>query len=218
MIKKKTNSPGQTTDITVVIIEDDPVIRDSYEFLINASPGYNVLNTYPSHEEAIKHLSQDNPDVILLDLELPGKNGIEAIPVIKQLLAEVNILVLTVYENEDSVLDALRNGASGYLTKNTASSKIIQAIYEVVHGGGPLSAHIAGLLIKSLQKNPDSPLTRRESQVLEMMANGSSRTMIANELFVDPETIKTHVKNIYFKLNVHSKADAIKAARNNKLI
>lgn len=214
----QTNVSVNDTDITIVIIEDDAVIRESYEFLINSTIGYKVINTHSSYEEAAKSLLPDNPDVILLDLELPGKNGIDAIPDLKQLLPEVYILVLTVYENEDAVFNALRNGASGYLTKNTSSSKIIEAIREVVHGGGPMSAPIAGLVIKSLHKNIDSPLTRREAQILEMFADGKSRTVIASELFVDPETIKTHVKNIYFKLNVHSKADAIRAARINKLI
>ena len=126
--------------------------------------------------------------------------------------------MLTVYETEKMILDALANGASGYFTKNTSPAKIIEAIKEVIQGGGPMSPDVAKKVIMSLQKNQDSPLTRRETQVLELISKGKDRCQIANELFIEIETVKTHVKNIYVKLNVNSKADAIKVARANKLI
>jgi len=206
------------SNIKIVIIEDDPVIRKVYRFLIGGTEGYFVSNCYVSAEEAIKNIHNDFPDVILLDIGLPGINGIEAIPLLKKILPKVYILMLTVYDSEKLVFDALSNGASGYLTKNTPSETIISSIRDVMEGGGPMSANIARMVIRSFQKNPDSPLSKREEQVLELIAMGKSRSHIAKELFIESGTVKTHIKNIYLKLEVHSKEDALKAARGNKLI
>lgn len=205
-------------NIRVVIIEDDHIIRSGYEFLINAVEGYSVVGTYWSYENAVKEIFSDHPDVILLDIELPGANGIEAIPKLKKLVPHSHILILTVYESENLIFSALANGASGYLTKNTSSAKIIEAIKEVVEGGGPMSVNIAKLVIKSFQKNQDSPLSKRETQIIELIRNGKSRSQIARDLFIDLETVRSHIKNIYIKLDVNSRADAIKAATDNRLI
>ncbi len=205
-------------NIRVVIIEDDHIIRSGYEFLINAVEGYSVIGTYWSYENAVKEIFSDHPDVILLDIELPGANGIEVIPKLKKLVPHSHILILTVYESENLIFSALANGASGYLTKNTSSAKIIEAIKEVVEGGGPMSVNIAKLVIKSFQKNQDSPLSKRETQIIELIRNGKSRSQIARDLFIDLETVRSHIKNIYIKLDVNSRADAIKAATDNRLI
>jgi DNA-binding NarL/FixJ family response regulator len=205
-------------DIRVSIIEDDKTIRDGYAYLIGQTPGYKVVSTYPSFEDAAKKIAQDDPDVLLLDVELPGISGIDALPKLKKLIPETYILILTVYEQDMLIFRALGNGASGYLTKNTPHEKIISAIHEVMEGGGPMSAHIARMVIKSFQRNEASPLTKRETEILEQIATGKSRKRIAQELFIDLETVKSHIKNIYHKLNVHSKADAIKAAKDNKFI
>jgi len=205
-------------DIRVCIIEDDETIREGYAFLIGNTKGYKIAGTYPSFEDAAKKIVHDDPDVILLDVELPGISGIDAIPKLKKLLPETHILILTVYEQDLLIFRALGNGAAGYLTKNTPPEKIIAAIYEVMEGGGPMSAHIARMVIHSFQRNESSPLTRRETEILEQIATGKSRKRIAEELFIDLETVKSHIKNIYHKLNVHSKADAIKTAKDNKFI
>ena len=205
-------------DISVVIIEDDETIRDGFTYLINAAPKYEVINSYPSVEDALANLINDKPDVILLDIELPGIKGIDGIPKIKNLLPKTFIIMLTVYENEDMVFTALSNGASGYMTKNSSPEKILDAIQEVVDGGAPMSMNIAKIVIKSFHKNQNSPLTKRETEILEQVANGKSRSKIAKEMFIDLETVKSHIKNIYVKLNVHSREDAIKEAKNNKYI
>lgn len=209
---------GRSLDIRVCIVEDDETIRDGYAYLIGNTPGYIIAGTYPSAEDAIKKIAADDPDVILLDVELPGVSGIDAIPKIKKVVPEAYILILTVYEQDMLIFRALGNGASGYLTKNTPHEKIIAAIHEVMEGGGPMSAHIARMVIQSFQRNEESPLTRRETEILEQIATGKSRKRIAQELFIDLETVKSHIKNIYHKLNVHSKADAIKTAKDNKFI
>ncbi|WP_121809683.1 response regulator transcription factor [Mucilaginibacter kameinonensis] len=205
-------------NIKVSIIEDDETLRDGYAFLIGATEGYDVISTYCSYDEASKKIATDKPDVILLDIELPGVNGIDAIPKLKKLLPNCYILILTVYESEKQIFNALAAGASGYLTKNTPSTKIIESIKEVREGGGPMSINIARLVIRSFQKNQESPLSKRETQILELIGEGKSRGQIANELFIDLETVRSHIKNIYLKLDVNSRADAIKLARQNKLI
>ncbi len=205
-------------DIRVAIIEDDETIREGYAFLIGNTSGYKIVGTYPSFEEAAKRIVSDDPDVILLDVELPGISGIDALPKLKKLLPDTHILILTVYEQEMLIFRSLGNGASGYLTKNTQPEKIVAAIKEVTEGGGPMSANIARMVISSFKRNESTPLTRRETEILEQIATGKSRKRIADELFIDLETVKSHIKNIYYKLDVHSKADAIKAAKDNKFI
>lgn len=204
--------------IRVAIIEDDETIREGYAFLIGNTTGYKIAGTYPSFEEAAKKIEKDDPDVILLDVELPGLSGIEALPKLKKMLPDTHILILTVYEQEMLIFRALGNGAAGYLTKNTQPEKIVAAIKEVTEGGGPMSANIARMVISSFKRNESTPLTRRETEILEQIATGKSRKRIADELFIDLETVKSHIKNIYYKLDVHSKADAIKTAKDNKFI
>jgi DNA-binding NarL/FixJ family response regulator len=205
-------------DIRIVIIEDDQIIREGYALLIGQAEGYQVVNSYESFDEAAKSIADDSPDVVLLDIELPGTNGIQAIPKLKKILPHAYILILTVYESEKTIFEALANGASGYLTKNTPATKIVESIREVKEGGGPMSVNIARMVIKSFQRNQESPLSRRETQILEQIADGKSRSQIARDLFIDLETVRSHIKNIYLKLDVNSRADAIKTAKENKLI
>jgi len=209
---------GKKEPIHVVIIEDDETIRNGFTYLINASQNYKVINAYSNVESAMAKLATDEPDVILLDIELPGIKGIDAIPKIKQVLPKTHILMLTVYENEDNVFNALTKGAAGYLVKSDSTEKIMDAIQEVVDGGAPMSMNVAKIVIKSFHKNQNSPLTKRETEILEQVANGKSRSKIAKEMFIDLETVKSHIKHIYVKLNVHSREDAIKEAKNNKYI
>jgi DNA-binding NarL/FixJ family response regulator len=218
MTAKPFTSKHVDMTIQITIIEDDPTIREGYSYLINNCEGFHITSSYGSFEEAEQHLTSDKPDVILLDIELPGLSGIEAIARIKKMMPDVGILMLTVYENEQVIFKALSNGASGYLTKNTPAAKIIDAISEVFDGGGPMSPGIAKLVIRSFQRSLNSPLSKRETQILENIAEGKSRSKIAKELFIDLETVKTHIKNIYFKLNVNSKEEALRVARHGRFI
>lgn len=208
----------ENTNAKIAIIEDDDTIRNGYEFLINNTAGYQVVAAYPSVEDALKGIATTGAEVILLDIELPGINGIEALPKLKKQLPDAYTLILTVYESENLIFDALANGASGYLTKNTSAAKIIEAIREVMDGGGPMSVNIARMVIRSFQRNQESPLSKRETQILQMIGEGKSRGQIATELFIDLETVKSHIRNTYQKLEVNSKADAIKIAKQNRLI
>ncbi|RYZ27385.1 MAG: response regulator transcription factor, partial [Sphingobacteriales bacterium] len=151
-----------TTDssaVRIVIIEDDETIRESYAYLINEAAGYTVVNTYSSAEHALKSIKADDPHIVLLDVELPGISGLDAIPKIKALVEDVYIIMLTVYDHQQTVFDALGKGAAGYLTKSVAPAKIIEALGEVMDGGGPMSANIARMVVHSFQRSQESPLT-----------------------------------------------------------
>ncbi len=204
--------------IHVVLIEDDATIRDGITFLINNTSDFKVVGQFGSYDAAAGHITDLRPDIILLDIELPGLNGLDAIPDLLKKVPSAHIIILTVYENEKTIFKALRNGASGYLTKNMSTSKITEAMKEVITGGAPMSPGIAKMVIQSFQKNPETPLTKRETEVLENVAQGKSRTKIARDLFIDLETVKTHIKSIYLKLDVNSKDEALRIARQNKFI
>jgi len=202
----------------IEIVEDNDVVRDGLQLLINSMSDHTVVGAYDSCEKAIKNINQDQPEVILMDLDLPGMNGIEGIQRIKKTHPDINIIVLTVHEDSEMVFEALCAGASGYITKNANHSRLLDAIDEVQTGGAPMSGKIAKMVVDSFQKNHNSPLTSRETEVLEQLAKGKSYSIIADELFIHKETVKSHIKNIYFKLQVNSKAEALEIARKNKLI
>lgn len=202
----------------IEIVEDNDVVRDGLQLLISSMSNYNVVGAYVSCEHALKNLEKDQPNVILMDLDLPGMSGIEGIQRIKKIHPEIHIIVITVHEDSEMVFEALCAGASGYITKNANHSRLLDAIDEVQTGGAPMSSKIAKMVVSSFQKNHNSPLTSRETEVLELLAKGKSYSVIADELFIHKETVKSHIKNIYFKLQVNSKADALEIARKNKLI
>ena len=204
--------------INIVIIEDDQVLLQTYRSLLEAEDGFSVTGSYTSVESAEKHLLINKPDVILLDIQLPGINGIDAIPMIRRLLPRVQIIILTVFEFEQQIFQALQNGASGYLTKDSSSGKIFEAIREVKDGGAPMSLKIARMVIKSFEKSAHSPLSKRETEILSLIMDGKKRNEIADELFIESTTVKTHIKNIYAKLDVNSRSEAINIARKNKLV
>jgi DNA-binding NarL/FixJ family response regulator len=202
----------------IVIVEDNDAVREGFSLIINSVSSYYVVNGYDNAEDAIKHLKKDKPDIMLMDLELPGMNGIEAINIIKKSSPHIQLVVNTIYENSDLVFQALCGGASGYITKNTSHTELLDALDEVTNGGAPMSSKIAKMVVASFQKNPNSPLSPRETEVLELLSKGKSYSMIAQDLFVTKETAKSHIKNIYSKLQVHSKSEAIAKATKEKLI
>ena len=202
----------------LIIVEDNRAVREGFALIIDSINKYYVVNTYENCEDAIKNLNKDKPDIVLMDLELPGMSGIEGIAKIKKLMPKVDCIVNTVYENSDLVFQALVAGASGYITKNSNHTELLEAIDEVIDGGAPMSTKIAKMVVNSFQKNPNSPLSARETQVLELLAKGKSYSLIADDLFVTKETAKSHIKNIYAKLQVNSKSEAIAKATEERLI
>lgn len=202
----------------VVIVEDNVPLSDAFKEIINDSEDFKVVDAYTSCEDAIKYLKQDQPNIILMDIELPGMSGVEGTKTIKSLSPDVIIIVVTVYENSEVVFDALCAGASGYLTKNISSSRLIEAMKEAILGGAPMSIRIARMVVQSFRKANNSNLSDREIEVLKLLASGKSYQSIGDELFISRNTIKFHIKNIYEKLQVQNKEQAIKKANQDKII
>lgn len=204
--------------IRVVIVEDDDIIRESFVSLINSSEKYLCIADYDTCEAALKNLTWDSPQIILMDIGLPGISGIEGIRRIKKVYSKVEIIVVTVHNEDEKVFDALCAGASGYLTKNITPAKLLDSLGEVIKGGAPMSTNIAKMVIRSFQRSTESPLTNRETEVLQQLARGKSYTMIADDLHINKETVRSHIKNIYQKLNVSSKSEALEKASKDRLI
>lgn len=197
--------------IKISIVEDDKEIRESLAILIEGTEGFSCVSHYGSVELALEKIIDDKPDVILMDINLPGMTGIEGVKLIKEKMPKCEIIMQTISENDKDVFDSLCAGACGYLKKNTPPAKLLDAITEAVKGGAPMNMDIARLVVNSFkpEQNKDNPLTEREKDVLRNLCDGKSYKMIAAELFVDINTIKFHIRNIYRKLEVNSKGEAI---------
>lgn len=200
--------------IKVSIVEDDSGIRESLEILINGSEGFNCLNTYKNAESALKQIPVEIPDVILMDINLPGASGIECVKKLKEKLPEINIIMLTMYEDSDHIFNALSAGAMGYLLKRTPPMKLLEAIREVQHGGSPMSSQIARMVVNSFKKMGVSSeemknLTNREEEILSFLAKGFKYKEIGEKLFIGTETVRSHLRNIYEKLQVRSRTEAV---------
>lgn len=204
--------------ITVAIVEDDTDIRESLALLINGTPGFNCISTYRDCETALDGIVDDPPDVVLMDLGLPGMSGIEGIRLLKEQLDEISLLVLTVHDESKLVFEALCAGACGYLLKETPPAKLLEAIRETHDGGAPMSTQIARMVVGSFRTNPHAALTQRETEVLEQLCKGKSYKMIADTLFISEETVRRHIKHIYKKLQVGSKSEAVAKALKEKLV
>lgn len=191
----------------VVLIEDYEILRNSLKEIINQEDGYEVIGDFDSYEKALPKIKQLQPDILLTDITLPGINGIEGIKQVKQLLPSVAIIVISVHENSQYVFNALCAGAVGYLTKNSGKQKVIESLQQLKQGGAPMSVNIARMVVESFQKKQHNELTERENEVLDLLSKGKSYASIANELFLSVNTIKTHVRNIYEKLQVSSKEE-----------
>ena len=196
--------------ITITIVEDDQELCQSLKVLINGTEGLECVGDYNNSEQAIKNLENDQPDVILMDINLPGMSGIDAVGIIKNKKPDIEIIMLTIHEDNESVFESLKKGASGYLVKNVEPANLLNAIKEVKAGGAPMSMPIARMVLKSFRCNPPlEPLSEREQDVLNKLRKGKSYLTIANELYISKSTVKFHIKNIYRKLHVSNKAEVI---------
>jgi DNA-binding NarL/FixJ family response regulator len=202
----------------VMIVEDDQEIRNSFTLIVNSSQKFMVVNAYGTAEDAIANLNRDRPEIVLMDIELPGVNGIHGTKVIKDKSPHTDIVMVSVYEDSELVFEALKAGASGYITKSANYMELLSALEEIVKGGAPMSSRIARMVIDNFHVNPNSPLTKRETEILQLISEGKTYTQISEELFISKETAKTHIKNIYSKLQVNSKSEAIAKANLEKLI
>lgn len=202
----------------IVIIEDNSKIREAFTEVINSTGKYTVAGHYNNCEDAIARLNSDSPDVVLMDIDLPGMNGIEGTIKIKKQCPECIVLIITVFEDGEKVFQSLCAGASGYLVKNANLETIVANIDEALAGGAPMSLHIAKMVVQSFKRENASPLTEREIQVLQSIAQGKSYTKVGQDLFISRETVRSHIKSIYQKLSVNNRAAVLKIAGDNKWI
>ena len=210
--------------IKVVVVEDNDSIREGLKILIDGTEDYSCIASFSECETMLKNIKKLNPDVLLMDIGLPGMNGIEGIKKVKVIFPELAILILTVYEENDLIFDALCAGACGYLVKKTPPSRLLEAIREAHEGGAPMSSHIARKVIDFFQKKPVSSqksnydLTPREKEILTGLVEGHNFKAIADSLFISIETVRFHFRNIYKKLHVHSQSEAVAKAIKEGLI
>lgn len=205
--------------IKVAIIEDDQEIREHLTLIINNTEGYCCPHSFHKVEEAVAPLLATPPDVLLLDITLSGgMNGIEGVSHLRAKGAGFEIIMLTVHQDDQKVFDSLCAGACGYLTKNTPIDKILDAIKEAHHGGAPMSTKIARMVINSFKRNAAPELSAREKEVLSELCKGKSYKMVAESLFISQDTVRTHIRNIYRKLEVNSKSEAVAKALRDRLV
>lgn len=211
--------------INVAIVEDNNTIRNGLAALIDATDGYKCAAAYQNAESFLAELKSNNFDVILMDIGLPGMNGIEAVKKAKFINTEVNILMLTIYEESEIIFEALCAGACGYLVKKTPPTRLLEAIKDAHEGGSPMSSNIARKVISTFQAGRPAvtdeeaaALSSREKEVLFQLAEGNNYQEIADALFISVDTIRHHIRNIYKKLHVHSQSEAVAKAIRKKII
>ncbi len=203
--------------IHVAIVEDDPEILRLLTLIIDGSPGFACKLTFESAEEALAGIPDYPVSVILMDIDLPGMSGIECVKALKEVLPDIDVIMLTIHEDDESVFDSLCAGATGYLVKETPPVDLLAAIEEAHRGGAPMSSHIARRIVGSF-RTQKSPLSDRETEVLKLLVKGDNYKGIAEVLFVSANTIKAHIKNIYKKLHVHTRAEAVSKAHKDRLV
>jgi DNA-binding NarL/FixJ family response regulator len=208
---------------SVLIYEDNNKLRESLTNLLELTGSFTVLGAFSHCLDVEIQIKDHNPDVILMDIDMPGRTGIEAVQKIRALNNKVQIIMLTVFDDNTHVYDALFAGANGYLLKKYASDKLIGSINEVLQGGAPMSPSIARMVINYMQKPVVTPaadyqLTPREKEILQSLSRGNSFKLIGAELGISLDTVRTHIKRIYDKLHVRSQIEAVSKAINEKLI
>lgn len=201
-------------NIQVGIVEDEKQIRESLAVLINGSEGFSCMHVFENAEDAIIAIPNLELDVVLMDIHLPKKDGIACILDLKPKCQSIQFLMCTSFEDTDSVFKALKAGASGYITKTTQPSKILDAIVDVYNGGSPMSSNIARKVVNSFQNSSTGnkemlKLSEREKEILHLLSKGLRYKEIADTLFLSTETVRTHIRNIYEKLQVNSRIEAL---------
>lgn len=201
-------------DITVVVVDDDPRVRDALELLIDRTRGMICVRTFADVQSMLEEDIEATVDVVLLDIGFPGTSGLTAIAPLRARLLPPEILMLTVCDEEDVVFDALCEGASGYLLKNTPPSDILAAIRDVHTGGAPITASIARKVVSYFRRPSfkQKVLSERENEVLALLMDGKTNRQIGEELFISANTVAYHLKQVYEKLHVHSRAEAVAIA------
>ena len=200
--------------VSVSIVEDSDKFRETLARVLNRSEGFRCISHYPNAEDALKALPADKPEVVLMDINLPGINGVECVRQLKQLMPSIQVMMLTVYEDTENIFNALAAGATGYMLKRTSRDELLEAIREVYRGGSPMNTPIARKVVQSFQRTaPAAPATEalspREQEVLDCLAQGFLYKEIAEKLNISYETVHTYIRRIYEKLQVRTRTEAV---------
>jgi len=211
-------------NIKVAIFEDNNSLRNGLYQLIDGSNGFECVGAYPDCSAILKHIEAMKPDVLLMDIEMPGINGIEGVQIVKDKYPELKILMQTIFEETDKIFQSICAGASGYILKNTPPSRILEAIRETYEGGAPMSPSIATKVLKIVQDS-SSPiqknsfhLSEREKEILTCLVKGMSYKLIAANCFISIDTVRAHIRSIYEKLHVNSKSEAVVKAIRGRIV
>jgi DNA-binding NarL/FixJ family response regulator len=209
--------------IRVSIYEDNAKLRDLLELLIGHTEGFEVAGSYPDCRTVTEDIKRNRPDVVIMDIDMPGRNGIEGVQLIKEIDVNIRVVMHTVFDDDDKLFTCLTKGADGYLLKKDSWAHLVHAVKEVFEGGAPMSPGIASRVLKAFHQpkittKQDYHITDREKQVLELLARGFSYRMIGIEFSISPETVKRHLKNIYQKLHVQCGPEAVAKAIREKII
>ena len=201
--------------ITVSIVEDNDKLRGTLARVLSRAEGFQFVSEYSNAEDALKDLPDAKPEVVLMDINLPGISGVECVRQLKQLLPQTQVMMLTVYEDTENIFNALAAGASGYMLKRTPRDELLEAIREVHRGGSPMTTHIARKVVQSFQRaattatSPTENLSEREQQVLDLLSQGLIYKEIADKLGIGYETVHTYIRRIYEKLQVRTRTEAV---------
>ena len=208
--------------IKVAIFEDNHSLRVGLYQLINGTEGYQCVGAFEDCSHLLKNIKEITPDVVLMDIGMPGMNGIEAVRILHEKYPDLKILMQTIFEDSDKIFESILAGASGYILKNTSPSRILDYIKETYDGGAPMSPTVATKVLKMMANPPADPkddsfnLSEREKEILSCLVKGMSYKLIADACFISIDTVRGHIRNIYEKLHVHSKGEAVaKAIKGN---
>jgi len=211
--------------VKVAVFEDNRHLRESLQIVLNGTPGFVCVGAYPDCKDVLQHIQDDQPDIILMDIEMPGMNGIDATLLIKSTFPQVHILIQTIFAEDEYIFNAIRAGVSGYILKTTTLSGYVDSLNDVQSGGSPMTPGIARRVLELFQQHippqkntVDYALTQKEKAVLQHLVTGKSYKMIAAEMNMALETVKSHIGNIYRKLQVNSNTGAIALAIRNKIV
>lgn len=199
---------------TIALVEDDAALRETLADILSNTPDWKLVASYPAAEAALAGMYGSCPDIVLMDIQLPGMSGIECVARLKELHPDAQVLMVTVYDNNDRIFEALAAGASGYLLKRDVPTRLLESLDDILAGGSPMSGAIARKVVQHFQvaspsKNEDHNLTPRETQILELLVKGNLYKEIAWELGIGVETVRTHLHNIYAKLHVRTRTEAV---------
>ncbi len=207
--------------MNIAIVEDDPLLLENLKLLLSGEKGITIAGTWGSAEEALPALKKISPEVMLIDLGLPGMSGIELIKKIKEKMSGIEIMAHTVFDDRDNVFSAIKAGASGYILKGSSPRELIEALHSLYQGGAPMSPKIARKLIMEFQDEVSSEeylLSHREKEIVKCIENGLAYKEIAEKLSISPHTVHTHIKKIYEKLHARNRQEALSTARKKGII